>query len=108
MNERELNKLMNYDNKKSDLKKRLIIGLTLLPISIILSGFVIKYGWNNILSTIDGVPSINLPQAIAIDVLVSFIIAKTNAEGDFVTEVSRAFISPIMTLLLFWIVTLFM
>lgn len=108
MNEKELNKLMNYDNKKSDLKKHLIIGLILLPFSIVLSGFVIKYGWNNILSTIDGVPSINLPQAIAIDVLVSFIIAKTNAEGDFVTEVSRAFISPIMTLLLFWIVTLFM
>ncbi|WP_115247061.1 hypothetical protein [Streptococcus dysgalactiae] len=99
---------MNYDNKKSDLKKRLIIVLILLPFSIVLSGFVIKYGWNNILSTIDGVPSINLPQAIAIDVLVSFIIAKTNAEGDFVTEVSGAFISPLMTLLLFWIVTLFM
>lgn len=108
MNEKELNKLMNYDNKKSDLKKRLIIGLTLLPISIVLSGFVIKYGWNNILSTIDGVPSINLLQAIAINALASFIIPKTNAEGDFATEVSIAFISPLMTLLLFWIVTLFM
>ncbi|BCK40566.1 phage membrane protein [Streptococcus pyogenes] len=108
MNERELNKLMNYDNKKSYFKKRLIIGLALLPISVVWSGFVIKYGWNNILSTIDGVPSINLPQAIAIDVLVSFVVAKKRAEGDFAAEVGRAFISPLMTLLLFLIVTLFM
>lgn len=70
---------MNYDKNKNDAKKHLkhfIIALVLLPFSLVLSGFVIKYGWNNILLTIDGVPSINLPQAVGIDVLISFVIAK--------------------------------
>ncbi|HGI3653307.1 TPA: hypothetical protein ACJSIF_001692 [Streptococcus agalactiae] len=63
MNERELNKIMNYDKNKNAAKKNFIILLVLLPFGLVLSGFVIKYGWNNILLTIDGVPSINLPQA---------------------------------------------
>lgn len=76
MNERELNKIMNYDKNKNAAKKNFIILLVLLPFGLVLSGFVIKYGWNNILLTIDGVPSINLPQAVGIDVLISFVIAK--------------------------------
>lgn len=76
MNERELNKIMNYDKNKNDAKKNFIIPLVLLPFSLVLSGFVIKYGWNNILLTIDGVPSINLRQAVGIDVLISFVTAK--------------------------------
>ncbi|MGK7126875.1 hypothetical protein QN324_07980 [Streptococcus agalactiae] len=67
---------MNYDKNKNDAKKNFIIALVLLPFGLVLSGFVIKYGWNNILLTIDGVPSINLPQAVGIDVLISFVIAK--------------------------------
>lgn len=67
---------MNYDKNKNDAKKNFIILLVLLPFGLVLSGFVIKYGWNNILLTIDGVPSINLPQAVGIDVLISFVIAK--------------------------------
>lgn len=108
MNERELNKIMNYDKNKNDAKKNFIILLVLLPFGLVLSGFVIKYGWNNILSTIDGVPSINLPQAVGIDVLISFVIAKKNTDEDFVTVIARAFISPLVVLLLFWLVTLFM
>ncbi|HEO6911052.1 TPA: hypothetical protein VBC71_002134, partial [Streptococcus agalactiae] len=69
---------MNYDKNKNDAKKNFIIALVLLPFGLVLSGFVIKYGWNNILLTIDGVPSINLPQAVGIDVLISFVIAKKN------------------------------
>ncbi|MCC9985271.1 hypothetical protein HK343_10935, partial [Streptococcus agalactiae] len=80
----------------------------LLPFGLVLSGFVIKYGWNNILLTIDGVPSINLPQAVGIDVLISFVIAKKNTDEDFATVIARAFISPLVVLLLLWIVTLFM
>ncbi|CNI83965.1 phage membrane protein [Streptococcus agalactiae] len=67
---------MNYDKNKNAAKKNFIILLVLLPFGLVLSGFVIKYGWNNILLTIDGVPSINLPQAVGIDVLISFVIAK--------------------------------
>ncbi|HGD2678144.1 hypothetical protein V2T98_09235 [Streptococcus agalactiae] len=99
---------MNYDKNKNDAKKNFIIPLVLLPFSLVLSGFVIKYGWNNILSTIDGVPSINLPQAVVIDVLISFVIAKKNTDEDFATVIARAFISPLVVLLLLWIVTLFM
>ncbi|EMR4099489.1 TPA: hypothetical protein ACHWZD_002074, partial [Streptococcus agalactiae] len=69
---------MNYDKNKNAAKKNFIILLVLLPFGLVLSGFVIKYGWNNILLTIDGVPSINLPQAVGIDVLISFVIAKKN------------------------------
>lgn len=42
---------MNYDKNKNDAKKNFIIALVLLPFGLVLSGFVIKYGWNNILST---------------------------------------------------------
>ncbi|HEO3229317.1 TPA: hypothetical protein VAT20_002248, partial [Streptococcus agalactiae] len=68
----------------------------------------IKYGWNNILSTIDGVPSINLPQAVGINVLISPFASKKNTDEDFATVIARAFISPLVVLLLLWIVTLFM
>ncbi|HEO2257975.1 TPA: hypothetical protein VAO40_002125, partial [Streptococcus agalactiae] len=54
------------------------------------------------------VPSINLPQAVGIDVLISFVIAKKNTDEDFATVIARAFISPLVVLLLLWIVTLFM
>ncbi|MFD3096083.1 hypothetical protein, partial [Streptococcus agalactiae] len=69
---------------------------------------VIKYGWNNILSTIDGVPSINLPQAVGFNVLISTFASKKNTDEDFATVIARAFISPLVVLLLLWIVTLFM
>lgn len=101
---------MNYDKNKNknDAKKNFIIALVLLPFGLVLSGFVIKYGWNNILSTIDGVPSINLPQAVGINVLISPFASKKNTDEDFATVIARAFISPLVVLLLLWIVTLFM
>ncbi|HEN7498436.1 TPA: hypothetical protein U7K73_001407 [Streptococcus agalactiae] len=99
---------MNYDKNKNDAKKNFIIALVLLPFGLVLSGFVIKYGWNNILSTIDGVPSINLQQAVGINVLISPFASKKNTDEDFATVIARVFISPLVVLLLFWIVTLFM
>ncbi|HIC0258488.1 TPA: hypothetical protein ACWZRD_002075, partial [Streptococcus agalactiae] len=59
-------------------------------------------------STIDGVPSINLPQAVVINVLISPFASKKNTDEDFATVIARAFISPLVVLLLLWIVTLFM
>ena len=77
----------------------------------VLSGLVIQYGWNNILTTLDGVPSINLAQAIGINILVSFIV--TGNEGnendyDFVELLLKAFGKTIFTFILLWSVTLFL
>ncbi|SQA20091.1 hypothetical protein [Streptococcus agalactiae] len=99
---------MNYDKNKNDAKKNFIIALVLLPFGLVLSGFVIKYGWNNILSTIDGVPSINLPQAVVINVLISPFASKKNTDEDFCYSDCKSVYFSVVVLLLLWIVTLFM
>lgn len=99
---------MNDETKTSCME--LIVLLVLLPISMILSGYVISYGWNNILITIDGVPKITILQAIGIDLLMSFILSggeKSN-DYDFVRTVSKAFVTPTLVLFMFYVVSLFL
>ena len=70
-------------NKISRREKLLVLLLT-FPLASILSGLVIQYGWNNILTTLDGVSSINLAQAIGIDILFSYIITSSGLnENDY-------------------------
>lgn len=95
---------------KYTLPEAIVAICVLFPISIVLSGFVIAYGWNNILATIAGVPKITIIQAVGLDVLVSFIVSSgrdSEAEG-FVDLCFRVLLPPITTLLILWIVTLFM
>lgn len=53
-------------NNKMSTREQLLAVLFVFPLSFILSGLVIRYGWNNILTTLDGVPSITLAQAIGL------------------------------------------
>lgn len=95
---------------KYTLPEEIIAICVLFPISVVLSGFTITYGWNNILATIAGVPKITIIQAIGLDVLVSFIVSsgRNSEEEDFVKLCFRVLLPPVTTLLTFWIVTLFM
>lgn len=79
------------------------------PVSFVLSGFTIAYGWNNVLVTIAGVPEITIVQAIGLDVIVSFIVdsGRDSDVKDFTYLCSRALGTPIFTLVLLWIVTMF-
>ena len=95
---------------KYTLPEAIIAICVLLPIAFVLSGFTITYGWNNILASIAGVPKITIIQAIGLDVLVSFIVSSgrdSEVEG-FVELCLRVLLPPVTTLLIFWIVTLFM
>ena len=97
-------------NKISRREKLLVLLLT-FPLASILSGLVIQYGWNNILTTLDGVPSINLAQAIGIDILFSYIITSSGInenDYDFGEVMTKAFVTPIFTFILLWFVTLFL
>ncbi|HEL2057741.1 TPA: hypothetical protein TY768_000909 [Streptococcus suis] len=96
---------------KMSTREQLLAVLFVLPISFILSGLVIRYGWNSILTTLDGVPSITLAQAIGLDILVSFIIVsggRKEVDYDFVELLAKAIGTPIITFVLLWIVTLFL
>ena len=97
-------------NKISRREKLLVLLLT-FPLASILSGLVIQYGWNNILTTFDGVPSINLAQAIGVDILFSYIITSSGInenDYDFGEVMTKAFVTPIFTFILLWFVTLFL
>ena len=97
-------------NKMSRREQLLVLLLT-FPLASILSGLVIQYGWNNILTTLDGVPSINLAQAIGIDILFSYIITSSGLnenDYDFGEVLTKAFVTPIFTFILLWFVTLFL
>lgn len=95
---------------KFTLPEAIIAICVLYPIYVVLSGFTITYGWNNILVTIAGVPKITIIQAIGLDVLVSFIVSsgRDSKVEDFVDICFRLLLPPVTTLLTFWIVTLFM
>lgn len=101
---------MNNERKMS-VTEALINLLVIFPISVILSGYVISYGWNNILTTIDGVQKITIIQAIGIDLLVSYIIFSSGKQSNnynFETIVSNAIIIPTVNLLMFHLVSLFL
>ena len=92
-------------------REKLLVLLLTFPLTSILSGLVIQYGWNNILTTLDVVPSINLAQAIGIDILFSYIITSSGInenDYDFGEVMTKAFVTPIFTFILLWIVTLFL
>ncbi|HHT7826446.1 TPA: hypothetical protein ACT2IM_001045 [Streptococcus suis] len=96
---------------KMSTREQLLAVLFVFPLSFILSGLVIRYGWNNILTTLDGVPSITLAQAIGLDILVSYIIVsggRKENDYDFVELSAKVIGTPIITFVLLWIVTLFL
>lgn len=98
-------------NNKMSTKEQLLAVFLVFPSSCILSGLVIRYGWNNILTTLDGVPSITLPQAIGLDILVSYIIVsggRKENDYDFGELLSKVIGTPILTFVLLWFVTLFL
>ncbi|VTS13471.1 hypothetical protein [Streptococcus pseudoporcinus] len=98
-------------NKKEEAKKgclKVIIALfVVMPISILLSGYTIRYGWNNLLVTINGIPKINLIQAIAIDTVISFIVASPRESKPFLETVVYTILTPILFLGLLFVLTLF-
>ena len=96
---------------KMSTREQLLTALFLLPLDFILSGLVMRYGWNNVLTTFDGVPNITLAQAIGLGMLVSFITAsggRKENDCDFYEMLSKAIISPTLTFVLLWFVTLFL
>lgn len=95
---------------KFDLLKLLFTLCVLLPISVLLCGFVIAYGWNNILATIVGLPNITIVQAIGLDVVVTFIVTDGQfSDSPSLTElIARTIVRPLLTLLILWIITLFL
>ena len=96
---------------KMSTREQLLTALFLLPLDFILSGLVMRYGWNNVLTTFDGVPNITLAQAIGLGMLVSFITAsggRKENDYDFYEMLSKAIISPTLTFVLLWFVTLFL
>ncbi|MBY5026863.1 hypothetical protein NOL13_11550 [Streptococcus suis] len=98
-------------NNKMSTKEQLLAVFLVFPLSFILSGLVIRYGWNNILTTLDGVPSITLAQAIGLDILVSYIIVsggRKENDYDFGELLSKVIGTPIITFVLLWLVTLFL
>ena len=101
---------MNKMNKMSTLEQ-LLTALFLLPLEFIFSGLVVRYGWNNVLTTFDGVPNITLAQAIGLGILVSFITVsggRKENDYDFYEMLSKTIISPTLTFVLLWFVTLFL
>ncbi|MHC3682622.1 hypothetical protein ACYKO2_09190 [Streptococcus suis] len=97
-------------NKMSTTEKILAVFLV-FPISFILSGLVIRYGWNNILTTVGGVPEITLAQAMGLDVLVSYIIVgggQKESDYDFGELLAKVIVMPILTFVLLWGITLFL
>ncbi|HEM6531206.1 TPA: hypothetical protein U2E05_002174 [Streptococcus suis] len=98
-------------NNKMSTREQLLAVLFVFPLSFILSGLVIRYGWNSILTTLDGVPSITLAQAIGLDILVSYIIVsggRKEADYDFAELLAKVIGTPIVTFVTLWIVTLFL
>lgn len=91
--------------------EQLLAVLFVFPISFILSGLVIRYGWNKILTTLDGVPSITLAQAIGLYILVSYIIVsgeRKENDYDFSELLAKVIGTPILVFALLWFVTLFL
>ncbi len=96
---------------KMSTKEKLLAVFLVFPLSFVLSGLVIQYGWNNILTTLDGFPSITLAQAIGLDILISFIIVSGGRKGndyDFGEMLSVVIGNPILVFVLLWFVTLFL
>ncbi|VTS14074.1 phage membrane protein [Streptococcus pseudoporcinus] len=98
-------------NKKEEAKKgclKVIIALfVVMPISILLSGYTIRYGWNNLLVTINGIPKINLIQAMAIDTVISFIVASPRENKPLLETVVYTILTPILFLGILFVLTLF-
>ena len=92
-------------------REQLLTVLFLLPLDFILSGLVMRYGWNNVLTTFYGVSNITLAQAIGLGILVSFITVsggRKENDYDFYERLSKTIISPTLTFVLLWFVTLFL
>lgn len=100
-------------NKMSTIENFLFIFLV-FPLSVILSGLVTRYGWNNILTTLDGFPSISLAQAIGFNLLIRFFVGidevgeNNNNDDDLGKIVSLVISKTILYFVLLWFVTLFL
>ena len=90
-------------------KTGIIIGAVFV---IIVSPFVVQYGWNEIITTIVPVSKITVWQALGMDALLSFIFpalsSKKESEEEDYSYAIKSNISKIITCALFiWIASLF-
>ena len=78
------------ENSKVELKDQLLklmfTVFILLPISLIVGGYITKYLWNGIISPTFSLPGLTLIQGIGLDTFVSFIIPKTTSNSSSVTD----------------------
>lgn len=100
---------MKTDNETKEAIEVIISSTLMMVLSVIMCGFTVMYLWNNILPTIFGIRTITLAQAIAIDLLVSFVV--TTQISDTKRTVSELFVRTLSfcltTLLIGWIVIQF-
>lgn len=78
---------------------------------IVISPFVVQYGWNEIVTTIVPVGKITVWQALGMDALLSFIFpalsSKKESEEDYSYAVKNSISKIITCALLIWIASLF-
>ena len=100
---------MKTDNETKEVIEVMLGSILMMVLSIIICGFTVMYLWNNILPTIFGIRTITLAQAIAIDLLISFVV--TTQINDTKWTVSESFVRTLsiclITLLIGWIVIQF-
>lgn len=89
-------------------KAGIILGATFV---IIASPFVVRYGWNEIITTIIPVGKITVWQALGMDALVSFICpvltSKKETEAEYLDAVKNGISKIITCALLMWLASLF-
>nr|DAS20202.1 MAG TPA: hypothetical protein [Caudoviricetes sp.] len=89
-------------------KAGIILGATFV---IIASPFVVRYGWNEIITTIIPVGKITVWQALGMDALLSFICPMLSSEKEFEKDYSgtlkSAFSKIITSAFLIWLASLF-
>lgn len=100
---------MKENNEVQEAIETIVMATVIYILSILMCGFTVMYLWNNILPVIFGIRTITLAQAIAIDLLISFIVTTQvkdnnhNIKDLFVKVLSTC----LSTLLVGWIVIQF-
>lgn len=89
-------------------KLGIILGTVFL---IVVSPFVVRYGWNEIITTIIPVSKITVWQALGLDALVSFILpvlsSKKESDEDCSNAIKRSISKVITCAFLIWLASLF-
>lgn len=88
---------------------KIIGGLTMLILSFVWSGLVLKVLWGWFFVPIFGLPNLNIPQALGIALVVSYLTHRYNEDNRKPAVVlAYAFVIPAFALLVGWIYTWFM